>query len=197
MKRGLLRSILGLAVVFAMANVSFAQTHDGTAVTGYATTAYTNEGSVYVMEGKTIPVFAQPDSYYHPSWNAGTATWTLTDGFTWVWTVPAGLTASQNNAEDNYNEITADAGSAAGSPYTLSVVETAPAAYGSCAGAGTNLTINVVTQPAATLGGTPTYEGCEGDVGFPANINVTVSGGWQNYRLVWNLDIRTVDNLGA
>jgi len=196
MKRSTLSKLaltLVAAFVFVGAN---AQTHNGTAVTGQANVAaYGNDGSVYMVEGKTIPVYAKPDPIYHSSWDYATATWTLTDGFVWNWSVTAGtaanITFSQNGQEDNYVEITA----AAAGTYTINVKEKAPAAFGGCEDAtGTSLTLNVVETPAITLGAlagqNPNF--CEGDPAIPTTVNTTISGGWQNYRLSWSLEIATL-----
>lgn len=181
---------------------AIAQTHDGTAIPGaaadYASGAV--ETSTYITQGKTVPVYALPDSYFHPSYNVGTSTWTLTDGFTWAWAVTAGtatdLTFSQNNAQDNYVAITAIA--TASGAYTVNVQENAPAAYGGCSDAGTNLTINVVAAPEITItGGDATYDFCAGDPGLPANINTAITGGWEAYHAVWTLEIKTLNNVGA
>ena len=193
MKRGLLLSILSLAMIVFFANGLQAQTHDGTAVTGYSTTAYATGGAVHVVEGGTVPVYAKPDTYYHPNWDASTSTWTLTDGFTWSWTVPAGLSASQNDAEDNYVEITGDA---AGS-YTLEVAEVAPAAYGGCSGAAQTISVTVYPQPTVTLGGDATYDYCAGDASLPTGVTATISDGYQAYRLVWSLEIKTLNADGT
>lgn len=198
MKRSTLSKLaltLVAAFVFVGAN---AQTHPGTAVIGQANgVTYGNDGSVYMVEGTTIPVYAKPDPVYHSSWDYATKVWTLTDGFVWNWSVTAGTAAnisfSQNAAQDNYVEITAAAISVG--VYTINVKEKAPAAYGGCEDAtGKNLTLNVVATPAITLGplaGTsPNY--CEGDALIPTAVNTTISGGWQNYRLSWNLEIATL-----
>ena len=190
-------NILKIAFTLVLAFVimgAYAQTHNGTAVTGQANVAnYGNDGATYMVEGTTIPVYALPDATYHSDWDYATADWTLTDGFIWAWSeATTTLTFSQNNVSDNYVEITAPAASAAA--YTVQVTETAPAAYGGCTGAATNLTVNVVVTPSATLGAldgtTDSY--CVGDGGIPATIPVTISDGWQNYRLVWTLEIATL-----
>jgi hypothetical protein len=151
------------------------------------------QGTTYIMEGTTVPLYAEPDAYFHPGYDPDVAN-SLTAGFTWTWDDGgAPLTFSQNNVQDNYVAVTAPAGSAAGSPYTVTVTENAPAAYGGCSGPQTNLTVNVVTQPNVTIAAAATYTFCEGAAGLPADIQSTITGGWQNYRLVWNLEIATLD----
>jgi hypothetical protein len=177
----------------------FAQTHNGSAIPGaianYA--ASDVQGTTYIMEGTTVPMWVRPDAYFHPNYNPGTSNWTLTDGFTWNFTGTAttSLTVTQANAQDNYVTVAAPAASAGA--YVLSVTENAPAAYGGCAGPQVNLNINVVARPNITIAAGATYAFCEGNGGFPADIQSTITGGWRNYHLVWNLEIATLDNGGA
>jgi len=194
-KQNLLKLAL-VSIAMMVFTGAWAQTHDGTAIPGQANVAaYGNDGSVYMVEGTTIPLYALPDPVYHSAWDYTTATWTLTDGFIWIWSEATGtLTFSQNSAEDNYVAISSVAGDAAGSPYTVNVLERAPAAYGGCDdGVGTDITINVVTTPAITFsaldGTTPQF--CEG-VGLPADVIAVISGGWRNYRVAWSLEIATL-----
>jgi hypothetical protein len=197
MKRVLnFRPLLTATATLMIAGGLFAQSTDvpGTAA-NYASGA--TQPATYIMEGTTVPVYASPDPYFHPGYDPDVAN-SLTAGFTWTWAEgTATLTFSQNDAEDNYVELTAPAGSAAGSPYTVSVTENAPAGLGGCSGAATNLTINVVAQPDITIGGDATYSFCVGNPGFPGNIQSTITGGWQNYRAVWTLEIATLNTLGV
>lgn len=161
-------------------------------------TNWATGGDAHVIEGTSIPLFAMPDSYFHPDYDPAAATpdYTLTAGFTWHWTVPGGLTLGlANDREDNYTTIAADAGSAAGSPYTVTVQETAPLAWGACTDAGQTVNVIVHTTPDATFAAAANIVGCESDM--PTDFNITVSGGWQNYWLAWTLQISSVDNLGA
>ena len=195
MKRNFkLRTVIVAAFTFATIGL-FAQTHDGTELPGldtdYASGAV--QTSTYVVEGATIPVWATPDPYFHPSYDPSTSTETLTDGFTWTWgDVSAVLTFNQNNAQDNYVEVTAGGAGTAGT-YPITVTENAPAAWGGCSGASTTIDVVVVAAPTATLGGDATYSLCEGDAGLPAAVTATISDGWQNYRLVWTLEIKTLN----
>jgi len=214
MKRNLkLRTVFAAALTFAAIGL-FAQTNGGNPMPGtqadYANTdpAGDNQPATYITEGTTVPVYAEPDPYFHPlndPWNVAPV-YTLTAGFTWVWTEgTATLTFGTNNANDNYTTITAPAGSAAGSPYTVNVVETAPAAWGGCADAGIDLTVNVVTVPsltfsAANLLGEPeagVYEVCNSDIGTLPAAAIDVAGGWENYWIAWSLEVKTVDAVGA
>jgi hypothetical protein len=201
MKKRITRKLMAaLAVAMLFVGGAMAQTHPGTTIPGAAAdyAAGDVQTETYITEGKTVPMYALPDAYYHPNYDVAGADFTLTDGFVWTWTeATTTLTFSQNGAEDNYVAITAPAGSAAGSPYTLSVTETADAAYGGCAGAAQTLTVNVVAVPDVTIGGDATYTFCDGSPGAPANIQSTITGGWQNYRLVWTLEIATLDATNA
>jgi hypothetical protein len=179
-----------MVVAFTFAAIGlFAQSTD---VPGTAAQYDETVTTTYMMEGTTVPIYAEPDAYFHPSYDPDVAG-SLTAGFTWTWTEgTATLTFSQNNAEDNYVAVSAAAGDAGS--YTVNVIENAPAAWGGCNdGVGTNLTVNVVAQPTATLGGTTSYNLCEGDAGLPAGVTATISDGWQNYRLVWTLEIKTLN----
>lgn len=193
-----MRTILTVAAFFATVGI-FAQSTDvpGTAAQ-YDETATTT----YMMEGTTVPLYAEPDAYFHPSYDPDVAG-SLTAGFTWTWSDDAGvgdLTYSQNDAQDNYVEVTAAVGSAGS--YTVNVLENAPAAWGGCNdGTGEDLTLVVVAQPDATLsedgtGGSP-YNLCEGDGDLPTAVSADISDGWQNYRLVWTLEIKTLTSAGA
>lgn len=162
----------------------------------FATNWADNTSDAHMIEGTTIPLFAMPDAYYHPNYDPATEDYTLTAGFTWRWTVPAGLTlVLANDREDNYTTISADAGSA-GSTFTVNVAERSPLAWGQCDDGGQDIDVTVHATPDATLGGTLTYEACEGGAGLPAAVNATISDGWQNYWLVWNLEIKTLDGAG-
>lgn len=149
---------------------------------------YDNAGVTYVTVGKTVPLYADPDPYFHPTYDEVTGA-NLTAGFTWTWTsVDAPANFTFGSAADNYVEVT---GVNAGS-YTINVVEEAP--FGTCNDGGTNLTINVVAQPAIAYDGAlaATYEDCAGGT-FPAAITAVISGGYQAYRLAWTLEIKTLN----
>lgn len=175
---------------------AFAQT----AVPGTSTTDYDAAGTVTVMEGTTVPLYALPDGNYHPSYDADAGTG-LTAGFTWYWTEAQGdISFSNNNTDattyDNFDNYTTMSGfTVANSPYTVNVKEIAPEAWGACTDAGENLTVNVVAQPTATLASTTAIDVCEGN--GPTDVVVTTADGWQNYRLVWTLEIATLDAVGG
>jgi len=199
MKKRITRKLMAtVAVAMFIAVGAMAQVHDGTTIPGAAAN-YATGDPTYITEGKTVPMYALPDDYYHPNYDVAGADFELTDGFIWTWTeATATLTFTQNLAgEDNYVQVTAPAGSAAGSPYTVSVTETADAAYGGCAGAAQNLVVNVVTVPDVTIGGDADYSFCDGAAVPVSDIQSTITGGWQNYRLVWTLEIATLDATSA
>lgn len=196
-KMNILKIAFTLVLAFVITG-TFAQTHDGTAVPGGATAGNyaDNTTQAYMIEGSTIPVYVMPDSYYHPLYNPTTSTWTLTDGFNWLWsgTATTSLTVT-STIDDNYATVTAAAGDAGA--YVLTVAERAPVAYGGCTGGAQNLTINVVEVPGVTIGGDATYDFCELDAGLPADIQSTITGGWQNYRMTWTLEIATLNASSA
>ncbi len=189
-----LRITLTLALAFVLTG-AFAQTDVPGVAADYATT-----GAVTVMEGTTIPIYAEPDSYFHPTYTPDGGAG-LTAGFLWTWTeqVTSDITFSQNGVNDNY--VTISGQLVANSPYTINVVEAAPVAWGGCSDAGTNIVVTVVDQPDAALtengtGGSP-YNLCEGDANLPTAVTATITDGWQNYRLVWTLEIKTLTAAGA
>ena len=186
------RTILALAFGTLMTSGLFAQSTDVPgAAANYESGAV--QATTYMMEGTTVPFYALPDPYFHPGYDADVAN-SLTTGFTWTWSASAAsVTFSNNNVQDNYTAVTA---TTAGT-YTIDVTENAPAAYGGCSGPQTSVTLEVVAQPAVTIGGDATYSFCEGNAGFPADLQATITGGWQNYRLVWSLEIATLNAASA
>ncbi len=190
MKRDFIyRFVFAVAALFVTAGL-FAQTPIPGWDNGAGGDNYDNAGVTYVTEGQTIPLYASPDGYYHPAYDPITGGG-LTAGFIWNWSsadAPANITFG--GAADNYVEVT---GVNAGS-YTVSVTEESP--WG-CTGAAQNITVNVVAEPAMAFdAASVTSEDCEGGT-FPAAIGVDISGGYQNFRLAWTLEIKTLDSGGA
>lgn len=190
-------NIMKIAFTLVLAFVITGAIAQSTDVPGVAAD-YATTGSVTVMQGTTVPLYANPDSYFHPSYDPDVAN-SLTAGFTWTWAeqVTSDITFSQNNVDDNYVEISGML--VANTPYTINVLENAPAAWGGCNdGTGTNITVNVVAQPDATFAPLlASYNYCEGDASLPAAVSATISDGWQNYRLVWTLEIKTLNADGT
>lgn len=184
------RIICVVAALFVTAGL-FAQTPIPGWSDGAGGDNYDNAGVTYVTEGKTIPLYAEPDAYYHPAYDPITGGG-LTAGFVWNWSsADEPVNISFGGASDNYIEIT---GINAGS-YTVSVAE--ESSWGCSDASPENITINVVTEPAMAFDATSvTSEDCEGGT-FPAAIGVDVSGGYQNFRLCWTLEIKTLDSGGA
>ena len=186
------RTILVIAVMLLMTSGLFAQTP----IPGYSDGAggnnYDNAGAAYVTVGKTIPLYASPDAYFHPTYDPATGNG-LTAGFTWVWSITAGpANVTIGGSAANYTQVT---GVTAGTSSTVHVVETPPAAWGTCVDAGTNMTVNVVAVPAIAYAGglSASYSVCAGDPSLPAAIGTVVSGGYQNFRLAWTLEIKTLN----
>jgi hypothetical protein len=187
-----LKSILAIAFTMLLAGGLFAQTP----VPGYDNGAggnnYDNATPTYVSVGKTVPLYASPSAYYHPTYDPKTGNG-ITAGFTWVWTVPVGAgNATLAGGVANYIQVT---GVNAGTSSTVHVVENAPPAWGGCTDAGQDLVVNVVALPtiAWAAGLNASYNVCAGDPSLPGAIGTVISGGWQNYRLAWTLQIKTLN----
>lgn len=192
-KTNIFKIVMTLVLAFAFSG-AFAQSTD---VPG-AQADYAATGAVTVMQGSTIPLWAEPDSYFHPGYDPDVAG-SLTAGYTWDWSddgATGDLSFSNDGVEDNY---TAVSGMVTGnSPYTIRVQETAPAAQGGCSDAGTTISMTVVAQPSWGIdGGDATYDLCAGDAGLPADMNTTIAGGYEAYHLAWTLEIATLDNASA
>lgn len=198
-KQNLLKLALVSLAMFVFTG-AWAQTA-GTTVPGSADVTFTATGEFHMIEGTTIPIYVLPDPVYHP-WTYG-SNWNLADDFTWTWTVDGAVGnitfGATNGTTDNYVEVTAIVGAAAGSPYEISVVEKASPAFGGCESDPVTLDLYVYEAPDATLGANAGYNEslCLGDPTIPAALNLTISGGWQNYRLAWNLEIYTLDENGV
>jgi hypothetical protein len=107
--------------------------------------------SIYITVGNTMGYYVTPDPVYHPNYNALGA-WALTDDFTWDWTVvsdpgtaptitPGALDLS-HYATILYPVI---------GRYVITVAETAPAAFGGCAGNDQTLNVQVIPAPTGTM----------------------------------------------
>lgn len=153
-----------------------------------------------VSVGKTIPVFAEPDSYFHPSYDPAAGTGLNAAGFTWVWSITAGganVTLTDADNTDPYATIQGDVVGTA----TINVLETAPAAWGSCDdGAGTDIEITVRALPVVTTSpanGT-SYNVCVGDGSLPTNVYAAITDNSVTlFRVVWSLEIATLDGSAA
>ena len=185
------RTIFAVAALFVTVGL-FAQTPIPGWDDGAGGDNYDNAGVTYVTVGKTIPLYAEPDAYYHPSYDPITGTG-LTAGFVWNWSsvsAPANITLG--GGADNYIEVT---GVTAGGPYVVNVAE--ESSWGCADATPQTININVVTEPAMAFdAASVTSEDCEGGT-FPAAIGVDVSGGYMNFRLTWTLEIKTLDSGGA
>lgn len=151
----------------------------------------------YVTVGKTMPFWVVPDPVFHDQYTVGGG-WTLTAGFTWNWTVPAGLTlASQVN---NYVTITA----VTVTDHVVNVKERAPAAWGGCEDpTGTNITIRVVEAPefhsfpffaSIPLASGGTYQTCAPYPAFDANIQLS---GFPNFGVQFTLTQQALTPAGV
>ncbi|MFO7924160.1 MAG: hypothetical protein R6U58_10755 [Bacteroidales bacterium] len=196
------KNILKLAMTVVATLIfggAMAQTNGGAGVPGSADVTFdtggTDGGVFYMIEGTTIPLYAEPDAVYHSDWTYD-SDWSLTDGFIWNWSVSAGdagnvtFTPAASNTRDNYVELNITTTGT----YQISVTEEAPAAYGGCEGAAQTLDVEVVDAPSVTLGALDGTSDnfCITDGGIPTEIIATISDGWRNYRVAWTLEIATL-----
>jgi hypothetical protein len=183
-----------LAVAGLFAGGAYAQVipgyEDGTAggVANYVGTG--TQATTEVTIGKTIPLFAWPDTYYHPSYDpeAGTG---LTVGHTWAWTPIAGTgTVTLANASGNYVEMT---GATLGTA-TVSVLESGPVC-GDVSPQTMGVTVRATPTVSITLPVALTITQCEGNALLTfasTQVQATiVNNSTSNYRLVWSLEIYT------
>jgi len=185
-----------LVVVFSLllTNGLFAQFGTVPKSASFDNTTDISGTTIQMTVGKTYPFYVLPDTYYHPSYDLTDGSG-LTPGFTWVWTVNAALSVADATANDNYVEITA--GAATGGPYAISVIETAPAAMGSCADAGKTFSISVVAAPILAVNHTGTVEGCAGSAAITAVADVTMTPtGTSNFRVAYTLQIASLNAVG-
>lgn len=172
---------------------AFAQTAiPGEDVIDYVSTDV--EATTQVTLGKTIPLYALPDAYYHPSYNPATGAG-LTLGYTWTWT-PSGGEITLANASDNYVEVT---GVTAGTGYTVEVYESGPLCND--ASSPESITIDVLNTPtfSITTPALASYEYCVGDASLPATsvIYTITDNGATYYRTSWDLEIYTENASGT
>lgn len=85
---------------------------------------------VLITKGMAAGLYAEPDAQFHPGYTAAnTPAWNLTAGFTWNWTVPAGVTkTTPGGAPANFVELKS---STAGG-YDINVKEKSSSAFGGC-----------------------------------------------------------------
>ena len=196
MKKIMMRKISTALLVAAMFGGGvFAQTvipgyDDGASGSNYNSTDV--EATTDVTTGKTIPLYAEPDSYYHPTYDPTTGSG-LTTGFSWTWSTTAGTgDVTLGTASDNYNTVT---GGTVGTA-TVSVRENGPLCSDSDS---SDITINILAVPTASLSSTADLELCLGAGGLPTSaIQATIDdNSATDFHLVWRLEIYTLDNTGA
>ena len=114
--------------------------------------------------------YALPDPVYHPNYSAVGA-WALSAGFTWAWTLPAGVTdVTPGGQPANYVELQYGATG----NYAITVAETAPAAFGSCADATpTLMNVTVVAPPVATIVTADPAQACGDQVAMAVAMTFT------------------------
>jgi len=199
-KSTFLKAVLSVATVMLLSGGAFGQVAnaDYTAIAGDADGLAIAEIDS-VTTGTTTRLYVKPDSYYHPNYVA--PGWALTGGFTWTWTVPgaAGVTVPAADVNtDNFVEI--QWGAASATNHRISVAETAPLAFGGCAG-DTNVYVRILATPtvAYTAGAgfiSADLTVCEGDPLLAGLVQSTFTG-IRRMQLRYTLEIATLDNLGA
>ena len=171
-KSNFFKTVLGVAAAMLISSGVFGQVANADYAQYDADRlAPTNIDYVTLRTGgnTTMGYFALPDPVYHPSY-AGPA-WTLTAGFTWAWTLPAGVTdVTPGGQPANYVELQY---SATGN-YAIRVAETAPAAFGSCADATpTLMNVTVVAPPVATIVTADPAQACGNQVAMAVAMTFT------------------------
>lgn len=179
MKRKLLKFMLTMLTMFVFVGAFSQDPAD------FEQAALDGSTTSYVTLDKTMPLYVQPDGTYHPSWTPISNN--LTPDFTWVWTIPVGLTLTSQ--VDNYVTITADVLG----DHIVNVKEKAPLAWGGCEDAtGRDITIRVVEKPelhsfpvfdAIPLIDGGTYQTC---APYTISPNIEVSG-FPNFRVHFTL----------
>ncbi len=173
-KSNFFRTVLGVAAAMLISSGMYAQVVN-TDYTQYDAnrTAPTNIDYVTLRTGgnTTMGYYALPDPVYHPNYNAGGG-WTLNAaGFTWAWTLPAGVTdVTPGGQPANYVELNF---TAAG-PYAITVAETSPAAFGGCADlTPTLMNVTVVAPPVATIVTADPAQACGDQVAMAVGMSFT------------------------
>jgi hypothetical protein len=150
-KSNFFKTVLGVAAAMLISSGMYAQVANADYTQYDANrTAPTNIDYVTLRTGgsTTMGYYALPDPVFHPNYTA-VGLWALTPGFTWAWTLPAGVTdVTPGGQPANYVELNF---TAAG-PYAVTVAETSPAAFGGCADlTPTLMNVLVVAPPVATI----------------------------------------------
>ncbi len=189
---------IGLSIVFTMfvATAIYAQVQDADYVLYDANeTAPTAIDSV--TTGTTTGFYVEPDTYYHPNYNAGGG-WAVTANFEWNWTFngASGGTINDASVNDPYVTITWDAGTGS---FEVNVYEEASVAMGGCQGAVTVLNVEVIATPSVTY--TANVPGttigtditvCDGDAQLAGVVQAALTG-IATMQLDWDLEIATLN----
>jgi hypothetical protein len=148
-KSNFFKTVLGVAAAMLISSASFGQVPVPYGVFNVdpANGATHDQNTDYVTlktGGTTMGYYALPDPVYSPNY---LATGVLGGG-SWAWTVPAGvaINATPSIADANYVELDF---SAIGT-YSITVIESAPAAMGGCPGSTTYLRTITVDPPTGT-----------------------------------------------
>jgi hypothetical protein len=147
-KSNFFKTVLGVAAAMLISSASFGQipVPYGVFNVDPANGAAHDQNTDYVTlksGGTTMGYYALPDPVYSPNYGSG-----VLGGGTWAWTVPGTVTinATPSIPDANYVELEF---SAIGT-YSITVVESAPAAMGGCPGSTTYLRTITVDPPTGT-----------------------------------------------
>jgi len=199
-KSNIFKTVLGIAGAILMTSGAFGQVaNPDYTVYDANRTAPTNVDYVTLRTGGSTVMgyYALPDPVYHPSY---TATFALTAGFVWNWTIPTnpstGASVSASGTPANYVEITY---TLTGN-YVLNVTEQAPAAFGSCADASaTVMNVTVVAPPVATITTLDPAQACGDQAAMAIAMTFTeaIPAALAGYAFAINETVENIDAVGT
>lgn len=199
-KSNFFKTVLGVAAAMLISSGVFGQVANADYTQYDANrTAPTNIDYVTLRTGgnTTMGYYALPDPVYHPNYNAGGG-WTLNAaGFTWTWTLPGTVTDVTPGAMPaNYVELQF---TVAGN-YAITVAETSPAAFGSCADASpTRMNVTVVAPPVATIVTADPAQACGDQVAMAVAMSFTeaIPAGLAGYAFAVSETVENIDLAGT
>lgn len=155
---------------------------NGASGSNYVSTA--TQATTQVTLGKSIPLFAQPDVYYHPSYDPITGNG-ITAGFTWTW--------STNNGNVTLGGMVANYAVATGAVLGTTTVSVAEASAFCTDATPQTMDVTVLATPTFSITAPlANIEVCSGDPSLATGVTATiVNNNATQFRLVWSLEIFT------